>query len=280
MKLSALRTLRIDRTRNNPFARTEAGQPWVLPVTAMSLVLGFMMAAAWVSEGTRNGRSAFLQSDQKQRLPGATDTAELQSVQAEVQKLLAEKTRLENALADKGKGETTLNDSLQEAKVFGGLTPLGGPGVIVTISDNPKAVLSADGTSNSIVHDGDVLRLVNELLASGAEGISVNNIRHAAGTSYRCVGPTILVDGARIASPVVIRAVGDSDALLGGLRLPGGVVADIQGDPNDPPVIKMERAKALRLPAYSGSTVRRVATVPKDEKPSESKAKAEASDDQ
>ncbi|RYG66927.1 DUF881 domain-containing protein, partial [bacterium] len=162
-------------------------------------------------------------------------------------------------------GEKTLNESLQESKVFGGLTPLEGPGVIVTISDNPKAVLSADGTSNSIVHDGDVLRLVNELLASGAEGISVNNIRHASGTSYRCVGPTILVDGARIASPVVIRAVGDSDALLGGLKLPGGVVADIMGDPNDPPVVKMEKAKSLRLPAYSGSTVRRVATVPKDE---------------
>lgn len=272
MKLTALRTVRIDRTRNNPFARTSANQPWVFPVTAMSLVLGFMMAAAWVSEGTRTGRTSFLGTDQRQRVAtaaaatGAVDNTEFQALQAEVQKLRKEKTTLENALADKGKGEKTLNASLQEAKVFGSLTPLKGPGVIVTVSDNPKAVLNNEGQSNSIVHDGDVLRIVNELLASGAEGISVNNIRHAAGTSYRCVGPTILVDGARIASPVVIRAIGDPDTLLGGLKLPGGIVAEITSDPMDPPVVKMEKAKELRLPAYSGSTVRRVATVPKEEK--------------
>ena len=267
MKLSALRTRRLDRTRNNPFARTSVGQPWVLPVTAMSLVLGFMMAAAWVSEGTRTGRSGFLGEGQRERVAQAgADNVELLSVQAEVKKLQAEKTKLEYALADKGKGEKTLNQSLQEAKVFGALTPLEGPGIIVSISDNPKAQMNASADSQSIVHDGDVLRLVNELLATGAEGISVNNIRHSSATSYRCVGPTILVDGTRIASPIVIRAIGDPDTLLGGMRLPGGVAADIQDTPFDPPILKMEKAKTLRLPSYSGSTVRRVATVPKEEK--------------
>ena len=262
MKLTALRQVRIDRTRNNPFARTSANQPWVLPVTAMSLVLGFMIAAAWVSEGTRTGRSSFLGADQRQRVAaGAIDFAEFQALQDEVKKLRKEKTGLTEAVASSGKGEKALNTELKEAKTFGALTPLQGPGIIVTLSDNPKGM-----GEESIVHDTDVLMIVNEILAAGAEGVSVNGIRHAGTTSYRCVGPTILVDGARIASPVIIRAIGDPDTLLGGLKLPGGFVSQMTADVGEPAIVKMEAAKTLRLPAYSGSTVRRVATVPKDEK--------------
>ncbi len=268
MKLTSLRAARIDRTRNNPFARRPAGdQAWLLPVTAMSLVLGFMIAAAWINEQNRSGRSSFLGPDQRARISaGAVDPVEYQGLQAEVTKLRAEKTKLENAVASGGKGEKALNESLQEAKVFAGLTEVEGPGIVVTLRDNPRATGQTRVDSNDIIHDGDVLRVVNELLASGAEAVSVNGNRHAAGTSYRCVGPTILVDGARIASPIVIRAIGDPATLSGGINLPGGILSEIRSDPNGmgSAMVQMETAKTLRLPAYSGSTGRKVARVPKD----------------
>ena len=44
-----------------------------------------------------------------------------------------------------------------------------------------------------IIHDTDVLRVVNELWNAGAEAVTVNNRRVGPGTNYRCVGTTILV---------------------------------------------------------------------------------------
>ena len=127
-------------------------------------------------------------------------------------------------------------------------------------SDEPKPEVLAQQL-NSIIHDDDVLKVVNELWASGAEAISVNNHRVSIGTSFRCVGPTILVDGARIASPVVIRAIGDPDTLQGGLDIPGGILAQLREQ--DPAMVQIEKVKKHVLPAYTGSTQHTLLSVPK-----------------
>ena len=275
MKLSSLRAARIDRTKNNPFANPPAtqaaSQGWVMPVTAMSLVLGFMIAAAWVNEQNRSGRAGFLGADQRSRITtaaqpadGGVDPAEFQNLQSEVTKLREEKTKLENAVATNGKGAKALNDSLQEAKVVGGLTELEGPGVVVTLRDDPSAAPSEAYESNLIIHDTDVLGVVNELLASGAEGVSVNGLRHVAGTSYRCAGTIINVNGQPIGSPVVVRAIGDPQMLVTALNLRGGPIAQIRE--TNKSMAQIEIAKKIRLPAYSGATGRKLANVPKDAK--------------
>ena len=66
------------------------------------------------------------------------------------------------------------------------------PGVVVTLRDSSHSAhdLSLpDQISNSVnIHDTDVLRIVNELVASGAEAISINDHRIAGLSSIRCVG--------------------------------------------------------------------------------------------
>ena len=85
-----------------------------------------------------------------------------------------------------------------------------------------------------------------------------------ATSNFRCVGTTILVDGFKIASPVVIRAIGDADTLYGGMNLPGSVLDDLrQTDPN---MVEIEPVQKMRLPAFSGTTSFKVAKVPEDKK--------------
>ena len=234
----------------------------------MCVVLGFMISLAWVNNDTRNSRIPLLGPDQKDRInQAAVDIEAFQQISAEVNKLRAEKTELENAVAKRGDESTILNKSLQELKIFAGMTKVVGPGVVVTLRDSARA--ESDMVANggmilpeSAVHDGDVLKVVNELFSAGAEAISVNNHRVSATTSIRCVGPTILINDMKIATPVVIRAIGDADTLYGGMNLPGGVLTEIRQ--TDPAMVEIQKVNTQELPAYVGKTSPAYLKVPEE----------------
>ena len=44
-----------------------------------------------------------------------------------------------------------------------------------------------------IIHDDDLLRVINELRAAGAEAIAINGERIVAMSEIRCAGPTLSV---------------------------------------------------------------------------------------
>lgn len=248
----------------NPFVTRMTGNAWVLPVGLFSLILLLMIKMAWLTPGNLPGRIGLLPSDQQNRVRATYADAEEEGkkLEEEIAKLRDEKTKLENAIGSQTKQAEVLNENLQEAKIFAGLTEVEGPGILVTLKDSEKAVQQGLGGGDQIIHDIDVLRVVNELWASGAEAISVNNRRVAYSSSFRCVGPVIHVDGVPISSPVTIRAIGDAPTLMGGLNLPLGVLAEIRSA--DPAMVQLEGLKTLRLPAYQGATTRKYATVPKD----------------
>lgn len=249
----------------NPFVSRISGNSWVAPVSVMSLVLGFMISMAWVTDQTRRGRIDNLSPSQRTRVQsGAIDMAEaVEQTQAEVAKLRLENTRLQNSMGKQNSASKTLNDSLQEVKILAGLTELEGPGVRVELRDSKKPA-SGIFPADLIVHDVDVLKVVNELWNAGAEAISVNNHRVVGGTSFRCVGSVILVDDVKIASPIVVRAVGDPDTLKGAMDLPEGVLADMREI--DAAMAIVSKVDKQRLPAFTGSTAKRIGSVPKDPK--------------
>jgi uncharacterized protein YlxW (UPF0749 family) len=72
------------------------------------------------------------------------------------------------------------------------------------------------------------------------------------------------VDGIPVASPMIIRAIGDPGTLEGGLNLPNGVLFEIRQ--TDPDMVQIEQVKDMRIAAYGGSTDRRFAKVPEDKK--------------
>lgn len=242
------------------------GNNWVIPVTALSLVLGFMVVQASITAKTRSSRLPLIGASQNMRV--ATGTIALQdqylTMSEEVQTLRGENDKLQHALGDRNSSTKVLNEGIEKAKAFAGLTELQGPGLKVTLTDSQKTSTGGMFGNDLIIHDTDVLKIVNELFAAGAEAIEVAGHRIVTTSSFRCVGPVIHVDSVPVASPIIIRAIGDASTLDGGLNLPNGVLTEIRQ--TDPEMVKIEQVKDMRIAAYGGSTDRRFAKPPQDKK--------------
>lgn len=244
-------------------SRITNNQAWVWPVTFMSAVLGFMVMTAIVT-AQRSKAITPLDADQERRgKVGSWDQQEkIRELSDQVTKLEKDKTALQTALSSKNDSSKVLNDQLQDMKTFAALTDIEGPGVVVTLRDAPQQTNLINLART--IHDEDVLSVLNELWIAGAEAMAVNGVRVSARSSFRCIGPVILVDGQRFATPVVIEAIGKTETLRGGLALPGGPIEALQR--TDPSMASVEAAKWLRLPAYNGSTELKVGRVPKVKK--------------
>lgn len=246
----------------NPFVSRISNSSPVVPISAMGLLLGVMISLAWI---TNDQRTSVRSSDPEQKERLALGTADQQQKiakqQEEIAKLRSDLTAAQNAMAGETKQSEVLNKNLQELKQFAGLTPVMGPGIVVTLSDLRDDKRIDAIASELIIHDRDVLKVVNELWNGGAEAISVNGNRVTVSTSFRCVGSTILVDTTRIASPIVIQAIGDPSSLEGAMKLPEGIYDELRSV--DARMIKIEQAQKMQLPSYNGSTRQKFAkTVP------------------
>jgi len=117
-----------------------------------------------------------------------------------------------------------LHDNLEKARVLAGITAVVGQGLTVTINDSERAAAAADDPAVFIVHDEDILKIVNVLRAAGAEAISVNGQRLLATSEIHCAGPAVSVNNTRIAAPFIVTAIGDNKALESALRMRGGII--------------------------------------------------------
>lgn len=103
-----------------------------------------------------------------------------------------------------------------------------GKGVVITVSDNSNITSENvgvfDNISNYLIHDRDLLILVNELKNAGAEAISINDERIINTTSITCDGNVILINNNKISSPFIVKAIGSQEAILGGILRPGGFI--------------------------------------------------------
>jgi uncharacterized protein YlxW (UPF0749 family) len=146
----------------------------------------------------------------------------------EIEKLRSRIAELENQMAEGESRVEAMRKALEDLRIMAGLTPVSGPGVIITLDDrNVKAPVDVD-INGLIIHDTDLLQIVNDLKAAGAEAISINGQRIVAMSAIRCSGPIIQVNGVAIPSPFEIRAIGDPDVLESAIKLPGGILSQLQ----------------------------------------------------
>ena len=107
-----------------------------------------------------------------------------------------------------------------------------GNGVILVLEDNKNVTRENIGIleniSDYIIHDSDLLTIVNVLKNAGAEAISINDERVINSTSIECDGSVILINNNKISSPFTIKAIGSQETIMGALRIPGGFVETLQ----------------------------------------------------
>jgi uncharacterized protein YlxW (UPF0749 family) len=100
---------------------------------------------------------------------------------------------------------------LENTKLKAGLTNVKGPGVIIKLDD---AIAKKDVDPKwQVIHAPDLIGVLNELKASGAEALAVNDERVIATSELVCAGPTLLINKNRYAVPFEIKAIGDPDTL-------------------------------------------------------------------
>jgi uncharacterized protein YlxW (UPF0749 family) len=152
----------------------------------------------------------------------ASAQEEIRHLRQEVDRLRAQLSGYEKAMAEGKTATERLMGELHRLRVLAGLTKVRGPGIIVRVADapNPPPGLPSEG----IVHDSDLLMLVNELRNAGAEAVAINDQRVVATTAIRCVGTLITVNGVTVSPPYEIVAIGDPDKLTKALTMPGGIV--------------------------------------------------------
>ncbi|MBV9851818.1 MAG: DUF881 domain-containing protein [Armatimonadetes bacterium] len=158
------------------------------------------------------------------------------------------------------RGAVSPADALSQAQFLAGLTPVQGPGIIVTLRESRKPV--PHGWPNgaappNLVHDTDINAVDNGLKAAGAEAIAINGQRLIATSPIRSAGPTIFVNNVALTPPYVIRAIGDTAAMQIALNQPGGVIAQFRTF--DPAMIQVQEAGQITLPAYRGDVRSRYA---------------------
>jgi len=118
----------------------------------------------------------------------------------------------------------TYQDTLVKYQILAGTVAVEGRGVEVTLDDAKKPLTVDENPNLYVIHDEDVLLVLNELRAAGAEVLGINGERVTAMTEIRCIGPTILMNKTkRIAAPFVIQAIGNPNSLRSALMMPGGV---------------------------------------------------------
>ena len=221
-----------------------------LAVMAVCVVVGFLLAAqlrgvqlAGAADATNASRLETLQSlynDVVEERDGLTE---------QVGQLQSELELYRQQAASGDEGSEALKTELEQMEITAGLTDVEGPGVTVVLEDSTQANVTGD-EADYLIHDNDILSVINELRSAGAEAISLNGERILATSEVRCTGAVVTVNGRRYAAPYVIFAIGDPDTLYSALTMRNGVV-DILSQWGI--TVRVTASDQLLIPAYSGT---------------------------
>ena len=142
----------------------------------------------------------------------------------------------------------SMKDQIQALSAMSGVTDLKGEGIVITLNDGTKTS-DASVRPDTLVHDSDLLTVVNELKAAGAEAISINGQRIIATSAIRCVGPVIQVNYQKVAAPFEIKAIGNAQYLESAMTIKNGVV-DLLKEYGVS--VTVSRQNNVEIPKYEG----------------------------
>lgn len=168
----------------------------------------------------------------------------LKAVQGENQQLLKEIEELK-----KYAGKQLSESELQRLQLISGIAAVEGNGVEILLDDSKIEKKQNANPNLYIIHDEDLLRVLNELRSAGAEAISINDQRIVAMSEVRCAGPTVSVNNVRSAPPYLIKAIGNPKTLDSALRIRGGVVETFEFWGIQ---VKVEQSNKVYIPAFKG----------------------------
>ncbi|MEG0765964.1 MAG: DUF881 domain-containing protein [Pseudoflavonifractor sp.] len=218
-----------------------------LAIGGVCILLGVLLAvqlrSVKVNAGTATaGRLETLQGLYNESLD------KLKAQQAQLDQLQGELQIFRDEAATGGGTSQALRAEVERLEMEAGLTDLEGPGITVALRDSAAMNVTGD-EQDYIIHDSDLLSVINELRDAGAEAISLNGERLLASSEVRCAGSVVIVNGRRYAAPFVFNAIGDPTTLFNALTMRNGVV-DVLGQWKIE--VKVTPSDLLLVPKYAG----------------------------
>lgn len=195
-----------------------AKRRWAIPITFVFLIMGILLSLQFQAQ---NRISSELSMQRTENL-----IAMVRDLSEKRQKLAAEIVDLNSTLRtqmqsdqDERKLFNSLNDELAKVQTVTGDTALKGPGLNIYI-DQTMPILYVD-----------IIHIINELWAAGAEAISINDFRVKQNTSVFYAENehrmSITVNNNILTYPILIKAIGEPNNLEKGLTIPGGIMDNL-----------------------------------------------------
>lgn len=221
----------------------------------ISIVLGFMCFALTLGicvqiRTVKNSNSTVSKNYEENNL-----RAEVLKFKEKYDNELKQLEKAESELEKERENSTQNNADLEDAEIsikkankMIGLSEVKGPGVIVTLKDSQKNTANVMNVMDVIVHDIDILSVINELKNAGAEAISINDQRVVTTSAILCDGNVVRINKEKVGVPFVIKAIGLPESLAA-LERPGGYLEylrryDIEAS--------LEKSNDITIPKYTG----------------------------
>ena len=167
-------------------------------------------------------------------------TEKLEDSSKELEKIRLDSTKYDSSSTEKG-------ENLEKNNLQLGLVDVSGEGIIITAKDGQVAK-AADNLSDYLVHDVDLREIVSELSNAGAEAISINDQRIVNTTCIVCAGNVISINGEKVTSPFVIKAIGNQERLFG-INRPGGYMQYMKEYTS----LDIKKSNNVKIKKYNGA---------------------------
>lgn len=223
----------------------------ILAYTAIGIALFFLSVMLVAQMKTISNTEEVLQGKREAQL--SDDLVNLQRNYNELKQKYEENEKVveeyQNSSSTNNSLIASMKNQIDTLALSAGTTDVKGEGIVITLNDGDSSPKNSTRT-DTIVHDSDVLTVVNELKAAGAEAICVNDQRIIATSAIRCVGPVIQVNYQKVAAPFEIKAIGNAQYLESAVNIKNGVVDMLKEFGVS---VNVSREKEVKIPKYEGN---------------------------
>lgn len=165
-----------------------------------------------------------------------------EEIQDKIQETKTTIVEYEQALQKDEQASELVTKELADSNNLIGKNAVTGSGIIVTLEDTRAQRVTSD----------DLLLLINELKSAGAEAISINDQRIVYNSYIVDLAETFVgVNGVRLVSPYVVKAIGNPTYLESGLsKKQYGYIDTKLAEGKD---VTLERKDSITIDAYTGN---------------------------
>ena len=142
-----------------------------------------------------------------------------------------------------------MEKELKQLNILLGLTEVKGKGIIITVDDSKNQNNQVLDANKLIVHDSDLIEIVNVLKNAGAEAIAINGQRIVNSTAITCDGSVVRINGEKVGTPFTIEAIGSPEGLKGALEMPNSYISQMI---DDGVKVEIKKSNSIVISKYDG----------------------------